>query len=64
MEGAGDTGAVITPELADAVNHVVDVVLGDLVVGDVKLLREEPSLGRASEIEDDLHQFVLARMLA
>ena len=56
MEGSLDARAVVVPEMADAVEDVLDVLLGDLARIEGDGVRGEPGLWLPPEIQNDLQQ--------
>ncbi len=58
MQGALDAGAVVGVEFADALDHVVQLLAGDFGFAQGDLVFHEAGGGNASQVEDDLEQFV------
>jgi len=63
VEGAGNTGTVVFAETADARNDIVNIVLADLMSTETGFLVRVTRLRRAAQVEDNLNQVVLPRVL-
>jgi hypothetical protein len=57
VQGAGDSGPVVRPELPDFAHHVLQVSGGDRVLQE-HVASSPPELRGPSEVQDDLHEFV------
>jgi hypothetical protein len=58
VEGPLDAGAVVGPEGAQAREHPVELGAADGVAAELERVADQPDLGQAPEIEDELDQRV------
>lgn len=56
MECAFDAGTVVVAEIADVVDDVLEVLLGDLGFGEHDFAARIAGSGKAAEIEDDFQE--------
>ena len=64
MQGALDARAVITGELADAGDHVAQILFADLAGAQPQLVIDETRFGQPAQIHDDFQQVVALVRLA
>ena len=62
MKRAFDSGAVVLPELAHAIGHVIEIGVVDQPIGQVLHPARVPRFRLPAEIENNLQQFLLFRV--
>ncbi len=60
MERALDACPIVGGELSDALDNVIQLLPGNLLVAQSHLVSDKASFGEAAQVEDHLQQFVAA----